>query len=100
APLLGLQPLAVVAWPEPSDLDGQDERDGLHWKTRALVDRAAGRPFVWVDDEATDTDRAWVAAHHEGYALVHRVDARVGLTDGDYVALAAWLWQPFGAEPR
>ncbi|ARF71014.1 hypothetical protein B7C62_01135 [Kitasatospora albolonga] len=100
APLLGLQPLAVVAWPEPSDLDGQDERDGLHWKTRALVDRAAGRPFVWVDDEATDTDRAWVAAHHEGYALVHRVDARVGLTDGDYAALAAWLGQPFGAEPR
>jgi hypothetical protein len=36
APLLGLPQLAVVVWPEPSDLDEQDERCGLHWKTRAL----------------------------------------------------------------
>ncbi|WP_225802457.1 HAD domain-containing protein [Streptomyces sp. NK15101] len=96
APLLGLQPLAVVVWPEPSDIDEQDERAGLHWKTRALVDWAAGRPFAWVDDEVTDTDRAWVTAHHGGHALVHRVDARLGLTDGDYAALASWLRQPFG----
>ncbi|MGW7073020.1 HAD domain-containing protein [Streptomyces sp. NPDC054855] len=100
APLLGLPQLDVVVWPEPSDIDDQDERDGLHWKTRALVDWAAGRPFVWVDDEVTDTDRAWVAAHHQGRALVHRVDARLGLTDGDYAALAAWLRQPYGAEIR
>ncbi|MFE5794858.1 HAD domain-containing protein [Streptomyces sp. NPDC056503] len=91
APLLGLPRLAVVVWPEPSDLDEQDERLGLHWKTRTLVDRAAGRPFAWVDDELTDTDRAWVAAHHPGHALLHRVDAAVGLADGDYAALASWL---------
>ncbi|WP_217198298.1 HAD domain-containing protein [Streptomyces buecherae] len=91
APLLGLQRLAVVAWPEPSDIDDQDERDGLHWKTRALVDWAAGRPFVWVDDEATETDRDWIAAHHAGRAVVHRVDARTGLTDDDYALLAEWL---------
>ncbi|MER0243642.1 HAD domain-containing protein [Streptomyces sp. HSW2009] len=91
APLLGLQRLAVVVWPEPSDVDEQDERDGLHWKTRALVDWAARRPFVWVDDEVTDTDRAWIASHHVGHALVHRVDARFGLTDGDFAILAAWL---------
>ncbi|MFK4070855.1 HAD domain-containing protein [Streptomyces sp. NPDC029674] len=100
APLLGLQQLAVVAWPEPSDADDQDARDGLHWKTRALVDWAAGRPFVWVDDEVTGTDRAWIAARHGDRALVHRVDARLGLTDGDYATLAAWLRQPFGAEDR
>ncbi|MFF7441861.1 HAD domain-containing protein [Streptomyces sp. NPDC008122] len=100
APLLGLQQLAVVVWPEPSDVDDQDEREGLHWKTRALVDWAAGRPFVWVDDEVTDVDRAWIAAHHGGGALVHRVDARRGLTDGDYAALAVWLRQPFGADVR
>ncbi|ROQ26228.1 hypothetical protein EDD98_5848 [Streptomyces sp. PanSC19] len=98
APLLGLQRLAVVVWPEPSVIDEQDERAGLHWKTRALVDWAAGRPFVWVDDEVTETDRSWVATHHEGPALVHRVDARLGLTDGDYATLAAWLRQPFGLE--
>jgi hypothetical protein len=42
-----------VIWPEPSDTDDQDERDGVHWKTRALVAWAAGRSFVWVDDEIT-----------------------------------------------
>ncbi|MFF9853387.1 HAD domain-containing protein [Streptomyces litmocidini] len=98
APLLGPQQLDVVVWPEPSDIDEQDEREGLHWKTRALVDWAAGRPFAWVDDEVTDADRSWVAAHHAGHALVHRVDARLGLTDGDYATLAAWLRQPFGPE--
>ncbi|MER5864816.1 hypothetical protein [Kitasatospora sp. NPDC002040] len=87
APWLGLPELPVVAWPE-SD---QQEPRGLHWKTRTLVERAAGRPFVWVDDELTGADRAWVAAHHPGAALLHRVDARCGLTDADFAVLDAWL---------
>ncbi|MCX4825247.1 HAD domain-containing protein [Streptomyces sp. NBC_01142] len=91
APRIGLPELAVAIWPEPSDRDEQDERDGLHWKTRALVDRAAGRSFVWVDDEITDIDRAWVCAHHQGQALLHRVDPRQGLTEADFVALHEWL---------
>ncbi|RLU90540.1 hypothetical protein CTZ27_21735 [Streptomyces griseocarneus] len=91
APRLGLPSLPVVTWPEPSDTDDQDERDGLHWKTRALVEWAAGRPFVWVDDEITEADRAWVAAHHPAAALLHRVDPRRGLTAGDYAALDSWL---------
>lgn len=66
APRIGLPRLAVVDWPEPSDIDDQDERNGLHWKTRTLVAWAARRPFAWVDDEVTDTDRAWTAAHHRG----------------------------------
>ncbi|MEV6774688.1 HAD domain-containing protein [Streptomyces syringium] len=93
APRIGLPQLEVVIWPEPSGIDNQDERNGLHWKTRTLVERAAGRPFVWVDDEVTDTDRAWVAAHHQGHALLHRVDPRHGLTDSDYTALDSWLRQ-------
>jgi hypothetical protein len=68
APLLGLPALAVVDWPE-SDEDGP-----LHWKTRVLVSWAAGRSFVWVNDEITAVDRAWVAAHHQGPALLQRVD--------------------------
>lgn len=91
APRIGLPPLPVVAWPEPSDLDDQDERDGLHWKTRTVVARAAGRPFVWVDDEVTGADRAWVAARHPSDALLHRVDPRRGLTDQDYAAIGSWL---------
>ncbi|MEU6864254.1 HAD domain-containing protein [Streptomyces sp. NPDC046876] len=91
APRIGLPHLPVVAWPDPSDLDDEDERDGLHWKTRTLVARAAGRPFVWVDDEVTGADRAWVAARHPSHALLHRVDARRGLTDEDYAAIGSWL---------
>ncbi|MEU8792755.1 HAD domain-containing protein [Streptomyces sp. NPDC048643] len=91
APVLSLPELPVVAWPEPSAVDEQDERRGLHWKTRTLVGRAAGRAFAWVDDEITDTDRAWVAEHHRGAALLLRVDPRRGLTEGDFVALEGWL---------
>lgn len=75
-------------------VDDRDERAGLHWKTRTLVVRAAGRPFVWVDDEITATDRAWVATHHEGPALLHRVDPHRGLTEADFIALARWLRRP------
>ncbi|MET3985566.1 hypothetical protein ABIC27_003444 [Streptomyces sp. PvR034] len=72
----------------------RDERFGLHWKTRGLVSRAAGGPFIWVDDEITDADRTWVSAHHPGPALLHRVDPRRGLADADYAALADWLATP------
>jgi hypothetical protein len=92
APRLGLPPLAVVTWPEASTADDeQDERQGLHWKTRTLVRWAAGRTFTWIDDEITGTDRAWVAVHHPGQALLHRVDPRHGLTDADYIILGQWL---------
>ncbi|KPI31777.1 hypothetical protein OV320_0185 [Actinobacteria bacterium OV320] len=93
APRLGLPQLPVVIWPDPSEVDDQDVLNGLHWKTRTLVEWAAGRPFAWVDDEVTDTDRAWVAAHYPGRALLHRVDPRRGLSDSDYAALDSWLRQ-------
>jgi hypothetical protein len=38
APRLGLPPLPVVHWPEPSaEHEHVDRWFGLHWKTRALV---------------------------------------------------------------
>ncbi|WP_207756639.1 hypothetical protein [Nonomuraea cypriaca] len=72
-------------------LDVRDARHGLHGKTRAVVGRAAGRSFAWVDDEITGLDRAWVSAHHEGRALLHRVDPRRGLAEADFAVLRAWL---------
>ncbi|MGW0418058.1 hypothetical protein [Streptomyces sp. NPDC003015] len=87
APWLGLPRLPLVDWPDSDDEEGT----GLHWKTRLLVSWAAGRPFVWVDDEITDADRAWVAARHPGRALLHRVEPQVGLTDRDFAVLEEWL---------
>ncbi|MFK3978940.1 HAD domain-containing protein [Micromonospora sp. NPDC050397] len=85
APGLGLPTLPVVEWPD-SDEDGP-----LHWKTRGLVEWAAGRSFVWVDDEITEVDRVWVSTHHPGRALLHRVDPRRGLTDADFDIIGDWL---------
>lgn len=85
APGLGLPALPVVAWPE-------DAGSGpLHWKTRGLVSLAAGRTFVWLDDEITSADRQWVSDHHPGEALLHHVDPRYGLTTDDFAAIATWL---------
>ncbi len=92
APRIGLPPLPVVHWPEPSvESELEDRWFGLHWKARTLVAWAAGRSFVWVDDEITAADREWVAANHPGRALLHRVDAAQGLTAADFEALEAWL---------
>ena len=93
-PLIGLPELPVVPLPDQDDEDAGwdvDEADGLHWKTRSLVEWATGRPFIWIDDELTDTDRDWVAAHHPGRALLHRVDHRSGLADADFAELEEWL---------
>lgn len=62
SPRLGLPVLPVVEWP---DSDEEPEQ-ALHWKTVFLARWAAGRPFVLLDDETTDADRRWVAAHHPG----------------------------------
>ncbi|EMF01844.1 HAD domain-containing protein [Streptomyces mobaraensis] len=107
SPWLGLPPLPVVFWPDPEDEpDPADEPDapvgpwrrgGIHWKTRALVEWADGRPFAWVDDEIGPADDHWVRAHHPADALLHRVDPVRGLTDGDFITLDAWLRSVGGA---
>jgi len=89
APWLGLPRLPLVDWPDPDD-----ETTGLHWKTRPLASWAAGRPFVWVDDEITDADREWVPTHHHGRALLHHVAPSRGLTDEDFAVLDDWLRTP------
>lgn len=90
APRLGLPVLPVVGWED----DDEEPQRGVHWKTLPLTRWAAGRPFVWLDDETTDADRRWVAAHYSQPALLHRVDPYRGLTDADLAAVRMWL------EPR
>lgn len=82
-PVLGLPPLPSVEWPMEPD----QEPDATFWKTRPLVAHAAGRPFAWIDDELGDADRTFVAAHHDGSALLRRVDPRLGLLEADFAAL-------------
>ncbi|MFD4571698.1 hypothetical protein ACFWNK_10730 [Streptomyces sp. NPDC058417] len=95
-PWLGLPPLPVL--PVEDDPDGpQAPVRGLHWKTLPLLARAAGRPFVWLDDEIGEADRTWVAAAHPAPALLHRVDPQHGLTDADFATVRAWLDRPDGA---
>ncbi|CAL9388856.1 hypothetical protein SUDANB121_01222 [Nocardiopsis dassonvillei] len=84
-PVLGLPELPVVELPHWSSATG-----GLCFKTAALVEYAAGRPFAWVDDMITGHDADWVRRHHPGPALLHRVDPRIGLLDADFRSLEGW----------
>jgi hypothetical protein len=99
SPRLGLPQLTIVTWPDAPETEQQDERHGLHWKTRTLVAWAAGRSFAWVDDEITGKDRAWVSAHHHGLALLHRVNPSTGLTEADYRTLGEWLHETSAPPP-
>jgi hypothetical protein len=96
-PLPGL-PELPVAGPRAWDDDFVDER--LCWKTRTLVDLAAGRAFVWLDDEPAADDDEYVAVQHPGPALLYRTDLEVGLTGADFDAVADWLRDYSGLDAR
>ncbi len=87
APALGLPDLPFVDF---GDALFRERPDAVHWKTEAIVEHAAGRPFVWVDDEQSALDHAYVRTHHPGPALLHHVDPRAGLGAADFRALAAF----------
>jgi hypothetical protein len=84
-PALGLPELPFVDFGD--DLF-RERADGVHWKTAAVVEHAAGRPFVWVDDELGVLDELYVAACSPAPAALHHVDPRVGLRQEDFLALA------------
>jgi hypothetical protein len=86
APRIGLPSLPFITWLDPRP----DPGGGVFWKTPQVVAWAEGRSFAWVDDEITDADSAWVRDHHDGPALLHRIDPRIGLTADDFALLAAW----------
>ncbi|MEU9043964.1 MULTISPECIES: hypothetical protein [unclassified Kitasatospora] len=85
-PHIGLPELPYIRWTE---MFGEDP-DGLHWKTRDVVAWAAGRAFVWVDDELGPQDAEWIAANHPGPALTLHVNPRIGLLADDFAALREW----------
>jgi len=87
-PVLGLPELPVVEFDKEWKLPTRG--DGTYFKTHDVVTFACGRPFAWVDDEISDFDREYVAQHHKGPALLHRVSPRLGLLDDDFKVLADW----------
>ncbi|WP_328316908.1 hypothetical protein [Streptomyces sp. NBC_00388] len=87
APSIGLPgTLPVIEWPE---LFAKDP-EGLYWKTRPLLEWAAGRPFAWVDDLITDLDTAHVTAHHDAPSLLLRIHPGRGLREADFRTLTEW----------
>ncbi|MEV6543099.1 hypothetical protein [Streptomyces sp. NPDC051665] len=85
APVVGLPELPYVDF---GDRLFAERPDGVHWKTEAIVAYAGGRPFAWVDDEQSAPDGEFVTAHHPGPALLHHVNPRLGLREGDFAVLA------------
>ncbi|AXG76932.1 HAD domain-containing protein [Streptomyces paludis] len=85
-PRLGLPELPCIAWPPIREKAPR----GTFWKTRYVLEYAAGRPFAWVDDEITAHDREWVAQRHLAAAHLVRVDPGTGLVRRDFDALARW----------
>ncbi|MFF8965683.1 hypothetical protein ACF1BK_23400 [Streptomyces globisporus] len=51
------------------------------------------RATTWMEDANTWVAPriGWVAVHHPGPALLHRVEPRQGLRDSDYAVLDSWL---------
>ncbi|WP_306365376.1 HAD domain-containing protein [Nocardia sp. CC227C] len=85
-PNIGLPELPVVEW-QTTERFGPD---GTFFKTAELVEHAAGRPFVWVDDDITERDRRYVERHHPAAALLRFVDPAVGLDGDDFEAIGAF----------
>jgi hypothetical protein len=63
---------------------------GVFWKTPEVVAWADGRLFAWLDDEFTNADQAWVAAHHPAPALLRSINPNCGLLPADFAALTTW----------
>ncbi|MEV2222641.1 HAD domain-containing protein [Nocardia vinacea] len=85
-PVIGLPRLPVVEW----QTDKKFGPDGTFFKTAELVAYAAGRPFAWVDDDITASDRRWVESNCDGRHLLHYVNPAIGLTGDDFDVLARW----------
>lgn len=85
-PRLGLPELPYIDWPQ---MHGKAPR-GTFWKTRYILEYAAGPPFAWIDDDIALYDHEWVEQRHLAAALLLRIDPGTGLTRPDFDALADW----------
>lgn len=92
-PAIGLPPLPVVdvGSPPPPPRHPRDKRLE-HWKTEALMLHAAGRPFVWLDDEVTQHDRVFLAEHTSAAPkLLRHINPAKGLRLDDIEVIRKWI---------
>lgn len=86
SPHLGLPELPVIEFgknpPQPDP--------GIHWKTAAVIEYAAGRPFVWVDDEIGQRDHWYIGQHHPGRYSLMKIDPFFGLMQENFDELKGW----------
>ena len=94
APLLGLpDDLPVIIWPEGARESAAGPMRPQSWKTPYVAEWVGGRPFVWIDDEVNQRDRAYLSTVDGiGPHLLHRVDASRGLLQGDFDAVRNWRY--------
>lgn len=92
-PKLGLPELPWVPIPPLRQADPRAPVSIGAWKARHIADWAAGRPFVWFDDEADVPDQLAALADVRplGPYLAIQVDQRVGLTSEHLARARDWL---------
>ncbi len=88
APILGLPELPVIEVTKGGELDDPM----VCWKSPAVAEYVAGRPFVWFDDDLTKADRRWLEAQPTvgAFRLIH-IGYRSGLNDKHLADAAKWL---------
>lgn len=52
-----------------------------------------GRPFIWVDDEATPQDEQFLRETTDSEVKVFTIDPKIGLTNEDFDEMKAWKEQ-------
>lgn len=87
-PRIGLPDLPVIEFEKL--LPSQPPVAGLHWKVAGIRLYADGRPFAWIDDEASQRDDQYLRDTHNAPCLVRQISPVTGLTKDDFAALREW----------
>lgn len=87
APKIGLGEKSVIEW---KDWDYSNP-ERLHPKTRRIAEwmnsNRPGQPFIWVDDEPTGRDAAYLDENCNSEAKILRIDPKFGLMEADFLYL-------------
>lgn len=82
-PHIGLPELEVIQLMVP-----WKNKTNLCWKTAQIVEWAAGRDFVWIDDDVTVHDADYIDRNHDGFGGILKVSPKIGLIDRDFAELS------------